>query len=81
MKKLNVHEAKTHLSKYLARLREGEIIVLCKRNTPIAEIRPLPPKVLSGRPIGLAKKIFRVPAAFFKPLPTRVLATFQGDDL
>lgn len=41
MIKVNIHEAKTHLSRYLERLSEGERIVLCKRNVPIAEIRPL----------------------------------------
>jgi antitoxin (DNA-binding transcriptional repressor) of toxin-antitoxin stability system len=42
MIKLNVHEAKTHISRYLERLAGGETILLCKRNIPIAEIRPLP---------------------------------------
>jgi len=41
MIRLNIHEAKTHLSRYLARLRPGETIVLCRRNEPIAEIREL----------------------------------------
>jgi antitoxin (DNA-binding transcriptional repressor) of toxin-antitoxin stability system len=80
MKKLNIHEAKTHLSRHLAHLREGETIVLCKRNTPIAEIRPLPSKAQKNRPIGLAKNFFRVPASFFKPLPSSVLAFFQGEE-
>ena len=42
MIKLNIHEAKTHLSKYLLKLEKGEKILLCKRNIPIAEIIPLP---------------------------------------
>ena len=42
MIKLNVHEAKTHLSYYLQKLKRGETILLCRRNVPIAEIRPLP---------------------------------------
>jgi len=41
MIELNIQEAKTHLSEYLAKLKHGETIVLCKRNQPIAEIRPL----------------------------------------
>ena len=36
MIRLNIHEAKTHLSRYLARLAEGELILLCKRNVPVA---------------------------------------------
>lgn len=79
MIKLNVHEAKTHLSRYLARLtEEGEKIVLCKRNVPIAEIRPLKPARSERRPIGLAKGLFEVPAEFFEPLPEEMLDAFEG---
>ncbi|MFB3776285.1 MAG: type II toxin-antitoxin system Phd/YefM family antitoxin [Bryobacteraceae bacterium] len=79
MIRLNVHEAKTHLSGYLARLAKGESILLCKHNTPIAEIRPLPAPRRTKRPLGLAKGAFRVTPEFFKPLPRSVLKAFQGD--
>jgi len=69
MIKLNVHEAKTHLSSYLARLEAGETILLCRRNVPIAEIGPLTAPRRDPRPIGLAKDTFAVPASFFEPLP------------
>ena len=78
MIRLNIHEAKTHLSRYLKRLAKGEIILLCKRNVPIAEIRPLPPERKSGRPIGLAKGEFQVPPEFHEPLPPEILASFYG---
>jgi antitoxin (DNA-binding transcriptional repressor) of toxin-antitoxin stability system len=55
MIKLNVHEAKTHLSYYLQKLKRGETILLCRRNVPIAEIRALPPRRKTKRQIGLAK--------------------------
>ncbi|MDH4194216.1 MAG: type II toxin-antitoxin system prevent-host-death family antitoxin, partial [Nitrospirota bacterium] len=42
MIKLNIHEAKTHLSRYLDKLKKGETIILCKHNEPVAEIRGLP---------------------------------------
>lgn len=58
MIKLNIHEAKTHLSRYLAKLKQGEKIILCKRNVPIAEIVPLPRIGKKPRPIGLAKGEF-----------------------
>jgi antitoxin (DNA-binding transcriptional repressor) of toxin-antitoxin stability system len=78
MIKLNIHEAKTHLSAYLAKLEEGETILLCKRNVPIAEIRPLPRKPKEPRPIGLAKGKFEVPDSFFEPLPDDLLDLFEG---
>ncbi|MGH8501648.1 MAG: type II toxin-antitoxin system Phd/YefM family antitoxin [Gammaproteobacteria bacterium] len=78
MIKLNVHEAKTHLSSYLARLEAGETILLCRRNVPIAEIRPLTAPRSDPRPIGLAKDTFAVPASFFEPLPEEEIEAFEG---
>jgi antitoxin (DNA-binding transcriptional repressor) of toxin-antitoxin stability system len=78
MIKLNIHEAKTHLSKYLGRLAKGEIILLCKRNHPIAEIRPLPAPPKKPRPVGLGKGTFTVPDSFFEPLSDDVLDGFDG---
>jgi antitoxin (DNA-binding transcriptional repressor) of toxin-antitoxin stability system len=78
MIRLNVHEAKTHLSRYLKRLAKGERIILCLRNVPIAEIRPLPAQETKPRPIGLARGRFTVPAAFFDPLPEELLDAFDG---
>ena len=41
MKKINIHEAKTHLSRYAQQVKSGETLILCDRNVPFAEIRPL----------------------------------------
>jgi antitoxin (DNA-binding transcriptional repressor) of toxin-antitoxin stability system len=79
MIRLNIHEAKTHLSRYLARLAKGETILLCKRNVPIAEIRPLPPERNKPRPVGLGKGTFQVPPDFFDPLPDEMLEAFRGE--
>lgn len=78
MIKLNIHEAKTHLSKYLAKLKAGERILLCKRNHPVAEITALPEPPAQPRPIGLAKGRFSVPPSFFEPLPDELLDAFEG---
>ena len=77
MIKLNIHEAKTHLSKYLAKLKAGERILLCKRNHPVAEIMALPEHPVQPRPIGLAKGRFSVPRSFFEPLPDELLDAFE----
>ena len=80
MIRINIYEAKTHLSSYVERLLRGETIILCKRNVPIAEIRPLPRARKSKRPVGLARGQFEIPPAFFEPLPEELLAPFRGDD-
>jgi len=79
MIRLNIHEAKTHLSRYLAKLRQGETILLCKRNIPIAEIRLLPPHRKAKRPIGLAKGKLKVPPDFLEPLPPEFINAFHGE--
>lgn len=78
MIKINIHEAKTHLSRYLERLQKGETIVLCKRNIPIAEIRPLTQGTRRKRPLGVGKGKLAVPESFFRPLPEDLLDSFDG---
>ncbi len=41
MTQLNLHEAKASFSSVARRVRAGETIILCDRNKPFAEIRPL----------------------------------------
>ncbi len=72
MIRLNTSEVKTHLARCLKALERGETILLCKRNKPIAEIRPLPPSRKEPRPIGLCKGQFEIPASFFEALPDDV---------
>ena len=78
MIRLNIHEAKTHLSKYLDRLAKGETILLCKRNVPVTKIRGIRTARKTKRPIGLAKNRIRVPNSFFRPLPKEILDAFEG---
>jgi prevent-host-death family protein len=51
---VNINEAKTHLSEYARRVRRGERIILCDRNKPFAELRPLSVTEEGRRPFGLA---------------------------
>jgi antitoxin (DNA-binding transcriptional repressor) of toxin-antitoxin stability system len=75
---VNVYEAKTHLCYYLQKLKRGETILLCRRNVPIAEIRPLPARRKSKPPIGLSKGKFKVDSKFFDPLPADIVDSFYG---
>jgi prevent-host-death family protein len=68
MKTVNVHEAKTHLSRLLARAHEGEEIVIAKGGEPYARLVPLegkPPR----RARGTLKGLVQVDGRFFDPLP------------
>ena len=72
-----MHEAKTHLSKYVAQLKDGDRIVLCRRNREIAEIRPIVEPAGEPRPVGLGKGLAQIPDSFFEPLPDEFLDRFK----
>jgi antitoxin (DNA-binding transcriptional repressor) of toxin-antitoxin stability system len=78
MLKVNVAQAKAELSKYLASAAEGETVVICNRNVPVAELRAIPQAPRKPRPVGLAHGQFRVPSRFFDPLPDDLIAAFRG---
>ncbi|TKB71460.1 MAG: type II toxin-antitoxin system Phd/YefM family antitoxin [Nitrospira sp.] len=80
MIRLNIHEAKTHLSRYLNKLTKGKTIILCRHNEPIAEIRALPGLQDKPRRLGGAKGVMKIPASFFEPLPKDFLEAFTGPD-
>lgn len=80
MIKRNVHDVKTHLSEHLARLESGDedVVVICRRNQPIAELRALPRRGTTRRPIFLRDSRFTMPKTFFEPLPDALLEDFEG---
>ena len=81
MIRINIHDAKAHLSRHLARVeKEGVTIVICRRNVPIAEIRALTPRPEKLREIGPLKGEFEVPESFFEPLPDDLVGAFRGEN-
>lgn len=77
MKKVNIYEAKSHLSALVDRVVEGESVLICRRNVPAAELRPVPKPRRTRRPIGLVQG-FTVPTSFFEPLPADLIDAFEG---
>ena len=80
---ININEIKTHLSSYLAKVGKGETVIICKRNVPIAEIKPITTVPNKKRPIGLAGKEypdFKISENFFEPLPDDIVAAFNGEE-
>jgi len=68
---VNIHEAKTHLSRLLERVAMGEEIVIAKAGTPVAKLVPLSTRP-KKRILGSAKGEFVVPADFNDPLPKEI---------
>jgi antitoxin (DNA-binding transcriptional repressor) of toxin-antitoxin stability system len=77
MKRLNMHEAKTHLSRELAELGPGDVIVICKNNEPVAELRALPRRLRRRRPWGVDRGLFEVPADINASLPEEELSAWE----
>ena len=65
METVNVHQAKTHLSRLLERAHAGEEIVIAKSGKPIARLCPL--EAPAPRQPGLLHG--KVDDEFFEPLP------------
>lgn len=65
MIQININEAKAKLSKYTKMVKAGQTVVLCERNRPFAEIRPLNSRGKSPRIFGLSKGVFQLGPEFF----------------
>ena len=76
MNKVNIADARASFSRYLARVEAGETITLCRRNVPIAEIRPLRNATSEKRPVGIDRGM-TIPPEFFEPLPDEVIDAFE----
>ena len=77
MIRVNIADAKTHLSRYLDSVEKGEMVVICRRNVPIAEMRPVSRPLTEPRPVGIDRGM-AIPSAFFEPLPDDLLDAFEG---
>jgi len=76
----NLHELKAHLSHYARRVKAGETVVVCERNKPIGEFRPLPNETRRARPEpGLFRKEIAIPDEFFA-VDERLTREFIGEE-
>lgn len=73
---LNIHAAKTHLSRLLEEVGAGEEIVIAKAGRPVARLVPI--EKPSKRKLGLLAGKLTIPASFDDPLPDDVIASFEG---
>ncbi len=66
---MNVHEAKTHLSRLLARVAAGERIVIARAGKPIAVLAPIeePPARRPGNDRIVIGSDFDAPVPEFEP--------------
>lgn len=75
---VNVHDAKTHFSALLERVRGGEEIVIAKAGTPVARLIPLTEAERTGRQPGSRAGRMRMSEDFDDPLPEDFLIRTAG---
>jgi antitoxin (DNA-binding transcriptional repressor) of toxin-antitoxin stability system len=73
MRQVNIHEAKTQLSRLIA---AGEEVVIARYGEPVARLVPITPPNQKRVP-GSARGKFEVPKDFFEPLPDDLLDVFE----
>jgi prevent-host-death family protein len=75
VKQVNVHYAKTNLSRLLEAVDGGEEIVISRAGKPVAKLVPF---VAPARRLGLDKGLVSIAADFDAPLPPDVLSDFEA---
>lgn len=78
MQTLNIHAAKTHLSRLVDEAAAGEEIIVARAGKPIAKLVPLTAALAGRRVLGRLAGQATVPADFDDPLPDSVLEAFEG---
>ena len=73
---VNVHEAKTHLSRLLAQVEAGEEVVIARNGKPVARLVSVQRR--GKRQFGSMKGRIRLDDSFFDPLPEEELAAWEG---
>ena len=77
MTTVNVHEAKTHLSRLLAQVEAGEEVVIARNGKPVARLVPCEQQ--GKRQFGSLRDRIKLDDSFFDPLPEEELAAWEGD--
>lgn len=78
MKKANLHEAKTHLSKLVELVEQGEVVVICRAGQPVAKLTSIKNKkdIKKPRKPGAWKGKVKI-ADDFDELPNDFMKHFE----
>ena len=83
MTKTSIATIKARLSEYIERVERGERFVICRHNTPVAELGPVETIRTEPRPLGPlpGRPAFTVGGAFLEPLSDVELEAWEGGAL
>jgi prevent-host-death family protein len=71
---VNMHEAKSDLSRLVGQALAGEEVIIARAGTPVVRLTPL----RQARVPGSAKGLVRIEPTFYDPLPEEIAAAFEG---
>jgi prevent-host-death family protein len=74
---VNIHEAKTHLSRLLTRVSGGEEVIIARAGKPVARLVPIAEKPVRREPGSAAGQVVIMPD-FDAPLPDDIIQAFEG---
>ena len=74
---VNIHKAKTELSRLIGEVIVGEVVVIAKAGKPVAKLIPFQKTTRIRKP-GTAKGKVWIASDFNAPLPEKILRSFQG---
>jgi prevent-host-death family protein len=74
---VNIHDAKTHLSRIVDEVAAGAEVIIAKAGKPMARLSPIATPV-KPKKLGLLKGKIKIPADFDAPMDEEVLAQFEG---
>jgi prevent-host-death family protein len=80
MRIINIYEAKTHLSKIIGDVMNGEEIVIAKSGRPLVKLTPFNEGELPKRKGGQLKGMMTIADNFDDPLPDDVIGGFYKDN-
>lgn len=79
MSTVNIHEAKTHLSRLVERAAKGETVIIAKAGKPMAKLVPLdPPAASTARRFGFLRGQIKVPDDFDRMMEDEIADMFEG---
>lgn len=77
VKQVNVHDAKTNLSRLLDDALAGHTVIIARRDKPVVRLEPVEP--VRKRQPGRLKGKIAIDERFFEPLPEDELKAWEGD--
>lgn len=81
MRSVNIHEAKTHLSRLVEQAAKGEPFIIAKAGKPLVKVVPLDPAEDRATPrLGFMAGEFTVPDDFDTMFQEEIIRMFEGED-